>query len=515
MRGAAVGRGMYPAVIGIAVGALVVGLLLPFIEGDRPSSAVASGPAFTDTGDSPSLSEDGTPVTSVDGSPVEGGTTPGGAPTGAGSGPSGGPAGSGSAGPGGGDDNAPTGPRTASDQGVTADEIKLGVLLLDLGQTGRIGVATTGVDPDQQKAAFEAYFKEINDRGGVLGRKLVGEYYTFDVTNPDDQLAACNFATEDVKAFTVLAMPGFANAAVLCVTKQHRTPLIITGQGVSRTFYNESEGRLITLQMAGDRQMRNLAALFEDKGLWKDRKIGIISSDEPQWIETVERLLVPTLEEMGHDVVDVARFSTYPRSQGQIAPGVQRMRAAGADTVLHAGSFLNSTQFVQIADQQQWRPRHLVSEFGGMTSDFEAQAMPQSFDGAIAMTSQRFAEWRANIAEDAGDAKCRELYEKATGESVPRSADGSTSNSAYPVILYACGFVRVFEAAAKAAGVNLTRDGFSAALQRLGPTPAAWYLPGGFGPNKTDLADNSRIMQFKFSCRCWHVAGPVGPSRFR
>ena len=508
MGSAARKRGMYPAVIGIAVGALVAGLLVPFIEGDRPSTTAAAGPSFTDTGESPTLAEDGTPVTVA-------GDGPSGAP-GSPSGPgsvAGRPSGpTGSAGPG----ETPTdAPRTASDQGVSADEIKLGVLLLDLGQTGRIGVATTGVSPEQQEQAFEAYLKDINDRGGINGRKVVAEYYTFDVTNPDDQLAACTFATEDVKGFAVLAMPGFANAAVLCVTKQHRTPLIITGQGVSRSFYNESQGRLITLQMAGDRQMRNLAALFEEHGLWKDRKIGIVSSDEPQWIDTVERLLVPVLEEMGHDVVDVARFSTYPRSQGQIAPGVQRMRAAGADTVLHAGSFLNSTQFVQIAEQQQWRPRHLVTEFAGMTSDFEAQAMPQSFDGAIAMTSQRFAEWRANIAEDPNDAKCRELYEKATGESVPRSVDGSTSNSAYPVILYACGFVRVFEAAAKAAGVNLTREGFEAAVQRLGPTTAAWYLPGGFGPGKTDLADSVRLLKFQFSCRCWHVAGPVGPSRFR
>jgi ABC-type branched-subunit amino acid transport system substrate-binding protein len=500
--------------IGAVVGVVLTAALVPLIDaepqrvdaGATAADAPASFREFAAGEEAPTGTADGTDA---------GGAGATGDATSPAGGASGGPTSPTTAAPGaGGGSTAGAAPLRATDQGVTASTIKLGFLLLDLGSTGRIGVNTTGVNPDQQRAAFEAFLKDLNDRGGINGRRVEGFYRVFDVTNPDDQRAACLAATEDAKAFAVIAMPGFANAAVLCVTKEHATPLILTGQGVSRSFFTESQGRLVTLQMAGDRMMRNLAAELDAKGVLDGRKIGIVSSEEAQYIETIDRGLVPVLREAGHEVVHVSRLATFPRAQGQIAPEVQRMRAAGADTVLMVGSFLNAVPFVQTAEQQQWRPRYLVSEFGGLSSDFEVQAMPQSFDGALAMTSQRFAEWRSNIPEPASDARCRELYERATGERIPRN-DGDTSNAAYPVVLYSCGMVKVFAAAATAAGPELTRSAFGAALQRLGPSESGFYFPGAFRPGKADLADSLRFNRFDHSCRCWRVADDVRPARFR
>jgi ABC-type branched-subunit amino acid transport system substrate-binding protein len=397
---------------------------------------------------------------------------------------------------------------------VTPTSIKVGFLLLDLGQAGRIGVNTTGVDPHQQRAAYDAYVKEINDRGGINGRRIETFYRIFDTTNPDDQRAACIAATEDAKSFAVIASPGFANAAVLCVTEEHQTPLVVTGQGLSREFFDRSQGRLTSLAMAGDRQMSNTAAEFDAKGAFKGRTIGIVSSDEKNFIDAVEGVLVPEIRRRGHKIADVARLSTWPRSQGQIPPAVQRMRTAGVDTVLFVGSFLNATQFVQTADGQVWQPRYLVSEFAGMTSDFEVQAMPRSFDGALAMTSQRYAEWRSNVPEPAHDRACRETYEKTTKDPLPRN-NGNESNAEYPVALFACGMVKVFAAAAQAAGPNLTRAAYVDALQGLGPMESGFYFGGAFRSRKSDLTDQLRFNRFDFSCRCWRNVDQVRPAPFR
>ena len=403
---------------------------------------------------------------------------------------------------------------TASDRGVSPATIKVAFLLLDLGQAGRIGVNTAGVDPNQQRRAYDAYVKEINDRGGIHGRRIEPFYRIFDTTSPDDQRAACIAATEDAKAFAVIASPGFANAAVLCVTEEHKTPLIVTGQGLSREFFDRSGGLLASLAMAGDRMMANMAAELDAKGVLDGRTIGVVSSDEKNFIDSVEGVLVPELKRLGHKVADVARLATWPRSQGQIPPAVQRMRSAGVDTVLFAGSFLNATQWVQTAEGQVWRPRYLVSEFGGMTSDFEVQAMPQSFDGALAMTQQRFGEWRSNVPEPAHDVACRETYERTTKERLPRD-DGGTSNAEYPVALYACGMVKVFARTSLAAGANLTRAAYTEALRRGGTMESGFYFGGTFRPGKTDLVDYVRMNRFQFSCKCWRNVDAVRPAPFR
>jgi ABC-type branched-subunit amino acid transport system substrate-binding protein len=514
VRGMARRRAWYPGMLGFAVGAILVSLLVPFTKEEATVSAGAgrgvSAGAVPGAGGAAGVTGSGAGGEAGGDAMAVGADADAGSAGGAGGGTSGSDGGSAGTSSGGGEGagasgggaQQPAGPLRATDTGVTGDTIKLGFLLLDLGSTGRIGVNTTGVDPDQQKAAFEAFMADINNRGGINGRKLVGFYRVFDVTNPDDQRAACLAATEDAKVFAVIAMPGFANAAVLCVTHEHKTPLILTGQGISRSFLNQSQGRLTTLSMAGDRMMRNFAAELDAKGALRGRTIGVVSSDEANFVETIEGVLVPALKDAGHKVAHVSRLATWPRSQGQIAPEVQRMRAAGVDTIIFAGSFLNATPWVQTAEQQQWRPRYLVSEFGGMTSDFEVQAMPQSFHGALAMTSQRFGEWRENVPEEPREASCRELYEKATGEQVPRNK-GEESNGAYPVVQFGCGMLKVFEAAAAAAGPELTRDSYGQALQQLGPTESAFYFPGAFGPGKTDLSDMVRFNQFDFGCRCW------------
>ena len=510
MAGARHGRAsLYTGLVGVALGVLLTGLLVPLIDGDAPASsslttagggvaesgaAAPAGDAFVDTGAAPTPEGDApadAPAAQPEGQAPAAATPTTAAPA------------------------ASSAPLRATDQGVTATSIKVAFLLLDLGQTGRIGVNTTGVNPRQQQQAIEAYVKDINDRGGIGGRKIEPFFKVFDVTNREDQLAACLAATEDAKAFAVIAMPGYANDAVLCVTEQHRTPLIVTGQAVSREFYNRSQGRLVTMASAGDRLMRNWASELDRAGHLKGRTLGILTSETKNARDTVDGVLVPALKEAGHKVGHITHFSAdQATASSQIPTEIQRMRAAGVDTVMITISFLTSAPFVQTAERQAWRPRYLQSEFSGGTSDFEVQAMPASFDGAVAMTSQRFGEWRSNVPEPPGDRRCRELYEKASGEPLPRN-NGNQSNAAYNTLLYPCGMLRVFAAAATAAGPELTRDRFAAAVQSSPPGEPAIYFPGTFRRGKTDLNDVIRFNKFVHSCTCWRNVDAPRPARFR
>jgi len=131
--------------------------------------------------------------------------------------------------------------------------------------------------------------------------------------------------------------------------------------------------------------------------------------------------------------------------------------------------------------------------------------MGAGFDGALAMTSKRYAEFRSNLPEPQQDAHCRELYEKSTGQPLPRS-DGDKMNAAYNTLLIGCGLAQIFEAAANAAGPTLTRAALSAATQNLGDVNPAFYLGGNLHQGKFDLEDNVRWLRFAASCTCWHLA---------
>ena len=509
------GTRWFSGLIGLVVGVLLTGLLLPFVVGDGGGEA-AGGTDFSveenaagDLGD--------TAVGAGGGSGAAADDIPGAADDAA----AGGPEGGGTTGPsaaGGGETGRGEQPeaggadRTATDVGVTAESIKLGFLLLDVGSIGRIGVGVPGVDPAQQRAAFEAFMKDINDRGGIHGRKLVGAYRNFDVLSEDDQRRACLAITQDDEAFAVIAAGGFGGPPVLCVTNENKTPLINSGSiGTPTEYVRRSNGLLFTPYADSNRVMANWANELDRRGHLEGKKVGIVTSERFDAGKTIiEGALVPALRQLGHDVVHVTRLTGDEASgSGQIPVQVQQMRTAGAEIVLLAVSTLHSTQFVQQADSQGYRPRYSVTDWASMANDVSNNQMPPSYDGAIGITVYRTGEDKVGMGETPEMKECRSIYEKGTG----RRLDAYGSNE-HGITNAHCTLVKIFEAGAKAAGPALTRAALSRGIQSVGTVPMTMWGGGGYRPGKFGAADLIREMRWKGACRCWHAAGPFQPSRF-
>jgi hypothetical protein len=70
-----------------------------------------------------------------------------------------------------------------------------------------------------------------------------------------------------------------------------------------------------------------------------------------------------------------------------------------------------------------------------------------------------------------------------------------------------CAMVRMLEAAARAAGPDLTRQGLVDATQDLDTTGLPLMLPGSFGRGKTDFTDGLRPVRYSDACHCYEQAG--------
>jgi ABC-type branched-subunit amino acid transport system substrate-binding protein len=503
-------RGQTAGVLtGIVAGMLVAGLLVPLAFGKPVAKAgtkvAAGGPTFAAGSQS---SAGPTDTSSAGGSGGETTTTIASGPAaatsgGGGSSPSGGAAPATAAG-----DAVKQAAQslTASDVGVTPDSIKVGFMILDLGNTGRQGVNTTGVDPKQQQAMLQAYVDDLNARGGVNGRKIAPFYRVFDALSPDDLRAACLEMTEDKKVFAIVSMPGYGDTAALCVTAEHHTPLVNTGDGISQEYFDKSGGLLITQMEAGERFMQNYVDQLTQLNLLAGHKIGILTDQREVYTQVVDNGLIPALQKGGYTIAHVSRLSSdQSTSPSQVPIEVANMRRDGVDTVIFVTNFLNSTPFVQAAGGQAWNPRWLSSDWGS-ASDFENQGMPPNYDGALVMTGKRYDEPRAGLPENPTDAHCREIYEKSTGQTLTHD---SGANANYNTLVIGCGLMQIFEAAAKAAGPNLTRTGFASAAANLGQMNIGFTLPGQFRPNKTDFVDSFRWLKFSSQCTCLNIADPT------
>jgi ABC-type branched-subunit amino acid transport system substrate-binding protein len=466
--------------------------------GGRPSGGSTAGTATTavdpETGEPIVVDPMAPPPAEVDAASAtaggEGGgdTAPGAAPAGGGGGGGGAAA------------------LTASDTGVTESVVRLGVLLFDIGGASRVGFSFPGVDPSEQREAWQAYIDEVNAGGGINGRQLEPHYVTYDAVSQDSMRASCLQQTRDNKVFAVVDLGGMNGPPILCVTKENRTPFLsFSNYGMPDDWYSASNGYLFTLTQRGTRILRNFANELHRFGELRGKRIGILADDDASYRSTVDAGLVKQLQALGYEVAaryDLAADTGTGATQIPIA--VNQFRNARVDAVLLATNSLYATQFVQQGESQGFRPGYYTSDWWGGYSDTYAQNMPGAYDGAIAITTTRNGEVRAGTPEAREDADCRETWEQATGKKLDRST------IAYNSTLRACALTRLVARGAAAAGADLTRDRFSAGMQGLGEVPLPTFHGGSFAQGKFDAADFVRPLRWRADCTC-HV--PAGEPR--
>lgn len=492
------GRQVYSATIGVVVGVLLTGALLPWVVGSPDDAGgtatnqlagdalAAPGTGLQRSAGSPGVVDEG-----VAGTPSATGGTDAGVSTGA---PSAGAAVGATPGAPGSASRATGG---ASDVGVTAESVTLGALLFDLGGVGRAGFAAGGASRDEQQRMFGSFVADANDAGGVAGRRISLAFAAFDPLRTETASAACLALTEDAKAFAIIGAGGFVGESITCVTEQHATPMI-SGQGEADEIYARSRGRLFTTRTAANRTGRVMVDRAHAQGRLKGATIGIVVDERPHSRQPIDQAVIPRLAALGYKVAHVSRLSDDVQTgQSQIPIEINQMRAKRVDLVFFAGSPIYSNLWFNQAESQGYGPFYVMSDVATMVTDFAVQAAPPSLR-AVGYTSGRIGEAQARLPQPPEEADCQRRYQRRTGQQIERGSD------AYELFLGICGYVGIFARAANVVGPELTRDRFVSALAGLGAFPSPGI--GGtisFSPAKRDGADFFRTARVDGSCHCW------------
>ena len=481
----------FPAAMGVVVGALVTGLIVPFAVGDDATVGTASTFDARSGGSGDDLSGS----TSGSGSgPLDDGTATSTVDTGGGSTAPSSPGVSRSAPTGGGAPGTGTG-RLASDVGVTPATIKLGIVLLDLATANTVGLAPDHYEIETQRKAYQAHIDAINAAGGIHGRTIEAVYAVADPFNPDTAIAACNSLTEDHKVFMASVFAGYTADGMLCVAQTHRTPLVVFGWPPDEHF-QKTEGRMVSDGMAANRIMFNWVHELDRMRLIQGKTIGIVADEDTSNgdKQAVDQGLLPALRQYGYKAAYRTRLSDdLHTAASQIPLEVQRMRAAGVDTVMLPTTFLYATQWVQNAESQGWRPQYHVSDLQGLTCDVCVEDMPSSFHGAYGITDRHFIRGaREGMPEPEPDRRCRETYNRATGESWKYGDRHPLYNT--------CVQIELVRRTLLAAGENPTRVRWTAGARSAGDFPLATAYGGGLN-GKTDYSDVVVTIRWDTECK--------------
>ena len=367
---------------------------------------------------------------------------------------------------------------SASDVGVTAEAIKVGIMVADQELILNLGVELGWGDIEAKwRLAIEA----LNDAGGVLGRRLEPVFEFYLPTGLDD--AACTRLTEDEKAFVVFGFIRPVNSTI-CFTDLHEVPVIATGDRLTPEVQERSAVPALFLATSPARVDAAMVAALEATGGLEGRTIAVHGRDEGR-LDALES----ELEGLGYEAA-TRTLLTAPENDSLALDSdldtiVEVWRSEGVDLVLNVTT---SIALAGALERKAFDVDIVTTEGDILLDDRDGRGgTPDQFERIRVvggLGSSRLIE-----SGHVPSVECRERWDTAHPEepTVLDPTDGELQNLG--VTLTACATVELFAAIATVAGVDLTHESFAASLDEVGSVELAGISAASVGADKWDVPD--------------------------
>ena len=403
--------------------------------------------------------------------------------------------------------------------GVTPTQILLGVSYATNGSEANEAIGAGAATSTDTKRATELLIEDVNRRGGIHGRKIVPIWHAVDALAPrtyeQHGQAMCATWTEDNKVFAALGAP--YESLRQCM-KNVGAPLTYTSLSSSsdRTF-----AEYPTYFEPGNMNLSRIArhtadSLARRKFFTGTSRLGIVTFDSPYFRDAVEKSLLPALARHGVKPAVEPSYVPDPQSTsdlGGISAGISstvlRFRTNQISHVMILDSAaVASFLFMQEAESQGYRPRYGLNSQNGNTALSDLLA---SSDSQAQLTNALSIGWLPSIdlsaADDPNDKapasrrRCLKILEDG-------GLTSFSSRNAMGQALITCEEIWFFEAAAKAAGPNLTTQSFMAGAESLRDMRESPLTLGNrLGPGRHDGAARVTDAAYVTECKCFRYTG--------
>jgi hypothetical protein len=347
----------------------------------------------------------------------------------------------------------------------------------------------------EQTKAIQLFVKQINDAGGIYGRKINPIITTFDPTNESEMRALCKTWTEgSPAAFAVLdGLGDWTGDDQLCITQEGHTPFI--GQWTTVTNWTNLGSPY--LWWTGPDQAAILQAVV-DWGLSTDLiggtvKVGVIAGDRASDQTALNQYLLPDLRRAGVTPVveTIAADPTDTATTDTQSPLViQQLRSAGVTSIIPLIPFNVFYPVLQAETAQKYFPKLLLSDYeSSILSSLGLLPVPYAvaLNGQEGVTTETLGgvdddRPQSQGGYDAAVRSCWIPWHKAYPQVPPGNMSDFIEEQG-PIQGW-CQVIRLFAAAAKSAGADLNRRTFVTAMSKITDFPGTNTPVLSYGPDK-------------------------------
>jgi branched-chain amino acid transport system substrate-binding protein len=346
--------------------------------------------------------------------------------------------------------------RPSADPGVSQREILIG------GTVPLSGIAASYASVGR---GAEAYFKYVNGRGGVNGRRINYKYVD-DQYNPSQTVQAVRELVQQDRVFAIFNALGTEhNLAVRSFLNASRVPQLFAGSGAT-TFGRDhrrypytigylpsyvGEGKVYARHIRATKPNAKVAVLYQNDDYGRDLLNGFRAG-----MGTKRRNIVAT---QGYDPLST-----------DVASQIARLRSSGATVLLVIATPPFAIRGLVAANRLGWRPQVYINQVGSATTIMRTIALtasPRIVNGAITFIAIKDPEM-PRFNRDKGMALYRSIMR--------RYLPSGNVNDGFHV--YSMAVAHTFVTALRKAGRNPTRASLLRAVASLNERNNPFVLPG-------------------------------------
>ena len=369
------------------------------------------------------------------------------------------------------------------DTGATDTEIKIGNIIPYSGPASAYGIIGK---------MEEAYFKMINDQGGVNGRKI--NFITYDdAYSPPKAVEQARKLVESDEVLFIFGPLGTpSNTAIQKYMNAKKVPQLFVATGATKfgehkTFpwtmgwqpAYQSEGQIFGKYILTEKPAGKIGVLYQNDDLGKD-------------------LLKGLKDGLGDKASMIVMEESYEVSEPTIENHLVKLKASGADVLVSISTPKFAAQAIKKVGELSWKPMFFQSNVG---SSVASVMRPAGVDNSQGVMSLAYAKDGSDPQwdNDEGMKKYRDFVAKYA----------PFANLADSSAVYGYGQAQTVVQVLKQAGDDLTRANIMKQAASLKDYATDTMLPGvKLNTSATDYYPIEQLRMMRFTGEKWDVFGP-------
>ncbi len=403
--------------------------------------------------------------------------------------------------------STPVSQASDSARGVTSTAINVVFPVANLNALASAYGFAGDYEYSEQAKAIHLFVNQINDGGGINGRRINPIITSYDPANNAEMQKLCVDWTQGSPAiFAVLDGVGtYTGVNQLCVAQQGHTPFLSQWTTVS-SFTQAASPYLWWTGPDDGAVLRALVSWGTAAGtIGGKAKLGVVVGDRASDQDALHQSLLPDLKRVGvTPVIETipAQTSEAAATSSDATLVVEKLHQAGVTSVIPLVPFNAFLPMVVAQTQQQYFPKLLLSDYENSieTSLGLLSVFGKALDGQEGVTTETLGgiddpRPYTQGGYDPGVRSCWTVWHRA----YPQTPKGNLNDDIEeqgPVQGW-CQQIRLFAQAAKAAGKDLTRRTFVTAMSQIKDFPGGYSPVLSYGPDKFYGPTQYRVVRLR------------------